>query len=104
MEEVAIIIKLIVYGACPNSSWVGHNFNDREGTLLDLQRQYSDYLSLSEEDLAEFELPKASTPLHNIAAEQEVGMVSAAQKRAPGATMLYLRSQIKATRNKTLPF
>ena len=64
---------------------------------MDLQRQHSDYLSLSKEALAECEL---STPLHNIAAEQEVGMVSAAQKRAPGATM----SHIKATRNKTLTF
>ena len=75
-----------------------------EGTLLDLQHQYSDYLSLSDEALAERELSTTSTPLHNIAAEQEVGMVSAAQKRAPGATMLYMGSHIKATRNKTLTF
>ena len=75
-----------------------------EGTLLDLQRQYSDYLSLSEEALAERESSTTSTPLHNIAAEQEVGMVSAAQKRAPGATMLYMGSHIKATRNKTLKY
>ena len=77
-------------------------FRILEGALSDLKQQYESYLSHSDEDLACLEAATVNTPVHNIAAEQEVGMVSAAKRRAPGATMIFLASTIKSTRNQTL--
>ena len=68
----------------------------------DLDHQYASYLSLSDQELEKQESLTRNTPVHNIAAEQEVGMVSAAKTKATGATMIYLESLIKSTRNKTL--
>ena len=79
-------------------------FRILEGALSDLKQQYESYLSHSDEDLACLEAATVNTPVHNIAAEQEVGMVSAAKRRAPGATMIFLASTIKSTRNQTLRY
>ena len=63
-------------------------FKILQGALSDLES----YLSHSDEDLVCFE-EAVNTPVHNIAAEQEVGMVSAAKRRAPGATMIFCHQQ-----------
>ena len=79
-------------------------FRILQGAMSDLQHQYESYLSQSDEDLVELEEATVNTPVHDIAAEQEVGMVSAAKRRAPGATMIFLASTIKSTRNHTLNY
>ena len=53
-------------------------------------------------DLKKVEEVTQSTGVHNMDAEEMMGLLSAAQNRAPNATMLYLSSKIKSTRNKTL--
>ena len=63
-------------------------FKILQGALSDLES----YLSHSDEDLVCFE-EAVNTPVHNIAAEQEVGMVSAAKQRMPGATMIFCHQQ-----------
>ena len=60
-------------------------------------------LALTNEELVEREA-LTSTPVHNIAAEEEVGMVSAAQKKAPGATMVFHASKIKSVRNRSVGY
>ena len=74
-----------------------------ECTLAVLKHQYADYLALTNEELVEREA-LTSTPVHNIAAEEEVGMVSAAQKKAPGATMVFHASKIKSVRNRSVGY
>ena len=92
-----------IWLAGPNTILVSRMlFRILEGALSDLKQQYESYLSHSDEDLACLEAATVNTPVHNIAAEQEVGMVSAAKRRAPGATMIFLASTIKSTRNQTL--
>ena len=74
-----------------------------ECTLAVLKHQYADYLALTDEELVEREA-LSSIPVHNIAADEEVGMVSASQKRAPGATMVFHASKIKSARNKCVSY
>ena len=70
-----------------------------EESLCVLKRQYEPYMAM---DLEKVEEVTQSTRVHNMDAEEMVGLFSAAQNRAPNATMLYLSSKIKCTRNKTL--
>ena len=67
--------------------------------LCVLKREYKPYMEMN---LGEVEKVTGSTRVHNMDAEEMVGLFSAAQDRAPSATMLYLISKIKATRNKTV--
>ena len=70
-----------------------------EASLCVLQRQYRPYMEIN---LGEVEKVTGSTRVHNMDAKEMVGLFSAAQDRAPNATMLYLSSKIKTTRNKTV--
>ena len=54
-----------------------------ECNLAVLKHQYAEYLALINEELMEREAFR-STAIHNIAAEEEVGIVSAAQKGLQG--------------------
>ena len=67
-----------------------------EESLCVLKRQYEPYMAM---DLEKVEEVTQSTRVHNMDAEEMVGLFSAAQNRAPNATMLYLSSKIKCTRN-----
>ena len=67
-----------------------------------LERQYSKYLELSAAELMDMEAHTTTAPVHNIISEEQVGMFSAAQQRAPHATILYTASKIKSIKNRTL--
>ena len=70
-----------------------------EKTLDVLERQYLPYTKLNLEEAAK---DTRATPTHNMGAEEIVGLFSAAQDRAPNATILFLNSKIKARRNRTI--
>ena len=68
-----------------------------ESSLCELQRQY--YRPYMEMNFGEVKKVTGSTRVHNMDAEEMVGLFSAVQDRAPNATMLSLSSKIKTTRN-----
>ena len=68
----------------------------------DLQHQYKSYLAKTPEELVVMDRTTKSSAVHNIYAEEVVGMVSAAQHKAPGASMIFLGSVIKSIKNKTV--
>ena len=68
----------------------------------DLQHQYKSYLSKTPEELVVMDRTTKSSAVHNIYAEEVVGMVSAVQHKAPGASMIFLGSVIKSIKNKTV--
>ena len=70
-----------------------------EKTLDVLERQYLPYTKFNLEEAAK---DTRATPTHNMGAEEIVGLFSAAQDRAPNATILFLNSKIKARRNRTI--
>ena len=70
-----------------------------EASLCVLQIQYKPYMEMN---LGEVKKVTGSTRVHNMDAKEMDGLFSAAQDRAPSATMLYLSSKIKATKNKTV--
>ena len=47
---------------------------------------------------------EAYVSVHNIDAEEVMGMFSAAQKRAPNATLCYLSAKMRAQKNKTVQY
>ena len=67
-------------------------FKILQGAMSVLEHQYASYLSHSNEDLVHFEEVTITTTVHDIAAEQEVGMGSASTRKALGATMIYITS------------
>jgi len=64
-----------------------------------LNRQYARYFDI--DVTPELILQTESARSHNIDAEEVMGMFSAAQKKAPNATMAYLSSKLRAQKNKT---
>ena len=58
-----------------------------------LERQYAKYFTLDVTELLREETKSAR--MHNIDSEEIMGMFSAAQKKAPSATMCYLPSQLR---------
>ena len=70
-----------------------------EKTLDVLERQYLPYTKFNLEKAAK---DTRATPTHNMGAKKIVGLFSAAQDRAPNATILFLNSKIKARRNRTI--
>jgi len=67
-----------------------------------LQRQYSMYFSLDINDKLTKETESARA--HNIDAEEIMGMFSAAQKRAPKATLCFLSCSMRAIKNRTVQY
>ncbi|KAK6177161.1 hypothetical protein SNE40_015318 [Patella caerulea] len=67
-----------------------------------LERQYSKYFALDiTEKLRE---ETASARSHNIDSEEIMGMFSAAQKKSPNATLCFLSSRMRSTKNKTVQY
>ena len=67
-----------------------------------LERQYKKYF---ETDIsATLILETKSARYHNIDAEEVMGMFSAAQKKAPNATLDYLSCKMRAQKNQTAQY
>uniref|UniRef100_X1ZQ66 Uncharacterized protein n=1 Tax=Capitella teleta TaxID=283909 RepID=X1ZQ66_CAPTE len=65
-------------------------------------RQYDNYIKMSKEELAALHIPTSGARLHNIDAEQVMGMFSAAISRAPSATISHIASKIAGKKNYVL--
>ena len=67
-----------------------------------INRQYKKYYSMKLTGQMEFETESAR--LHNMDAEEMMGMFSAAQKFAPNATLCYLSSRVCARKNNVINY
>ena len=67
-----------------------------------INRQYKKYFSLKLTEQIEFETESAR--LHNMDAEEMMGIFSAAQKFAPKATLCYLSSRLCARKNNVINY
>jgi hypothetical protein len=65
-------------------------------------RQYDKYFKLNDVQMAALEIPTSEAKLHNIDAEEMMGMFSAAISRAPNATMAFVSAKLRAVKNGTL--
>jgi hypothetical protein len=73
-----------------------------DASVVVLERQYAKYFAL---DISpELEKEVESARCHNMDAEEIMGMFSAAQQRAPHATLCYLSSRMRAKKNRTVKF
>lgn len=73
------------------------------GAVVDvLERQYKRYFGLDINEKLRKETETARS--HNIDAEQVMGMFSAAKNRSLNATMCYLSSRMRATKNQVVPY
>jgi hypothetical protein len=73
-----------------------------KGAVTVLKKQYGTLFDLSTLQLIELGEQSAGARIHNIDAEEIVGMFSAAQTKAPNATIPYISSRIRAKKNLTL--
>lgn len=67
-----------------------------------LQKQYKKYLEIDITEQLQKETKSARS--HNIDSEQMMGMFSAAQKKAPAATLCYISSKLRAQKNGTVEY
>ncbi|KAG1655884.1 Protein bric-a-brac 2 [Nymphon striatum] len=67
-----------------------------------LERQYQRYFEIEVTDQLKQQV--ASARSHNIDAEEVMGMFSAAQKKAPNATMAYHSAKLRAQKNKVTTY
>ena len=71
-------------------------------TESDLRHQYDNYLSWTEEQIQQMEQTTQSAAVRNIVAEEkvgtEVGMMSAALKRSPAASVIFHSSIIRCVK------
>ena len=67
-----------------------------------LERQYAKYFSMDVTDKLREEVESARA--HNIDAEEIMGMFSAAQQKAPNATLCFLSCRMRAIKNRTVDY
>ena len=67
-----------------------------------LERQYKKYFECNVTEKLRAETKSARS--HNIDAEELMGMFSAAQKKAPNATLCFLPCKMRAQKNRTVEF
>ena len=103
-KELVMDATLSKLRECPKDQTV---FQDRMkaclGTIIDvLEKQHQKYLGI---DISEqFQKETRSARSHNIDSEQMKGMFSAAQKKAPAATLCYISSKLRAQKNGTVEY
>jgi hypothetical protein len=84
-SEVYVLLQRMLSGACDV-----------------LKRQYAPLFQMDEHKLADLAVLSSSARVHNIDAEEVVGMFSAALTKAPNATMSYLSARIRSKKNGTM--
>ena len=74
------------------------------GSLDVIRKQYGSLLSLSpnDDDMKKMATLSQNARLHNMDAEEVVGMFSAAQSKAPNASIPFISARIRAKKNGTL--
>ena len=73
-----------------------------EAVITVLERQYSKYFNLDVTEKLKEET--ASARMHNIDAEEIMGMFSSAKQKSPNATMCYLSCRMRACKNRTVQY
>ena len=70
--------------------------------IVVIGRQYQSYFTM--DITPELRQKTSSAPSHNMASERVMGMFSAAQQKAPAATMDHISCKIRAQKNATIEF
>jgi hypothetical protein len=73
-----------------------------QATAQVLNKQYAPFFEMTDDELLKLSQASSNARLHNIDAEEVVGMFSAALGKAPNTTIQYIAARIKAKKNKTV--
>jgi hypothetical protein len=69
------------------------------GILDVLDKQYAKYVNMTPQEMDELTIPTSGARLHNVDAEEVMGMFSASFSKAPNATIPYISAKIRAKKN-----